>query len=65
MSVDSFKATVEQVLSQTAELTVSKVSAKAPVAPWLPTPATQPLLTHRSHVASQRTRRSQQGRLSP
>ena len=29
MSVDSFKATAEQVVSQTAELTVSKVSAKA------------------------------------
>lgn len=29
MSVDSFKATTEQVVSQTAELTVSKVSAKA------------------------------------
>lgn len=39
MSADSFKATMEQVLSQTAELTVSKVSAKALVA----APATQPL----------------------
>lgn len=29
MSADSFKATAEQVVSQTAELTVSKVSAKA------------------------------------
>lgn len=29
MSADSFKATAEQVVSQTAELTVSKGSAKA------------------------------------
>lgn len=36
MSVDSFKATVEQVLSQTAELTVSKVNAKALVAACCP-----------------------------
>lgn len=41
MSANSFKATMEQVLSQTAELTVSKVSAKALVA----APATQPLPT--------------------
>lgn len=39
MSADSFKATMEQVLSQIAELTVSKVSVKALVA----APATQPL----------------------
>lgn len=29
MNVDSFKATAEQVVSQTAELTLSKVSTKA------------------------------------
>lgn len=46
MSVDSFKATMEQVLSQTAELTVSKVSAKALVAAcycWLLQPSPCPL----------------------